>query len=79
LSQLPKWYFIACVIANDMTATNAKSSATPASQTKIVIDLADELTAEEIAEFEKSAQAAGAENLTEHFLNLTLRQETSAA
>jgi hypothetical protein len=51
----------------------------PASQTKIVIDLADELTAEEIAEFEKSAQAAGAENLTEHFLNLTLRQETSAA
>jgi hypothetical protein len=62
-----------------MTATNAKSPATPASQTKIVIDLADELTAEEIAEFEKSAQAAGAENLTEHFLNLTLRQETSAA
>jgi hypothetical protein len=47
------------------------------SQTKIVIDLADELTAEEIADFERSAKAAGAESLTEHFLNLTLRQDST--
>ena len=60
-----------------MTAT--APTPRPESQTKIVIDLADELTAEEIADFERSAQAAGAESLTEHFLNLTLRQDSTTA
>jgi hypothetical protein len=62
-----------------MTAPATAPSNRPESQTKIVIDLADELTADEIAAFEKSAKAAGAESLTEHFLNLTLRQDTTAA
>jgi hypothetical protein len=43
------------------------------SKTRVVFDLRDELTPEEIAAFEASAQAAGAASLTEHFLNLTLR------
>lgn len=45
----------------------------PASQTRIQFDLADELTPEDIARFQAAAEAAGAENLTKHFLDLTLR------
>ncbi len=45
------------------------------SHTRIQFDLADELTPEEIAAFEAAALAAGAENITEHFLNRTLRVE----
>ena len=55
---------------------------TPASnvpKTRIQFDLSDELTPEEIAEFEASAAAAGAANLTEHFLNLVLRLEPHKA
>ena len=78
MPRLTNSYFLTYVIANDMTATTAKDSR-PASQTKIVIDLADELTAEEIADFERSAKAAGAVNLTEHFLNLTIRQDSNTA
>jgi hypothetical protein len=42
------------------------------SQTRILFDLSDELTADEIEKFEAAAKAAG-ETITEHFLNLTLR------
>lgn len=53
-----------------------KDDSKPAdSKTLVRFDLADELTAEEIAKFEAAAAEAGAENLTEHFLNLTLRVE----
>lgn len=51
----------------------------PTSQTRIQFDLADELTPEEIAKFEAAAKEAGAENITEHFLNLTLRVEPHKA
>lgn len=50
----------------------------PASQTRILFDLADELTPEEIEKFEAAAKAAG-ESITEHFLNLTIRVEPNKA
>lgn len=52
--------------------TIAPNPARP-SRTKIVFDLADELTTEEIARFEAKAKEAGEKNLTEHFLNLFVR------
>jgi hypothetical protein len=42
-------------------------------RTRILFDLAAEITPEELARFEESAKAAGAKDLTEHFLNLNLR------
>jgi len=48
------------------------------SQTKITFDLADVLAPEEIAAFQDAAKAAGAANLTEHFLDLTLRRDRAA-
>ena len=57
-----------------------KTESKPAnSKTLIRFDLADELTAEEIEKFEASAKEAGAESITEHFLNLTLRVEPHRA
>lgn len=44
-----------------------------ASRTRIVFDLRDELNPTELEKFEAAAREAGAENLTEHFLNLALR------
>lgn len=38
-----------------------------------MFDLAEVLTPEELAKFQAAAKEAGAPNLTEHFLNLTLR------
>jgi hypothetical protein len=55
------------------------AEAKPTSKTRILFDLADELTPEEIAAFEAAAKAAGAESITEHFLNLTLRVEPHKA
>lgn len=52
---------------------NTNPNTNPDSKTLVRFDLADELTPEEIAKFEAAAKAAGAANLTEHFLNLTLR------
>lgn len=49
------------------------------SKTRILFDLADELTPEQIAAFEAAAAEAGAESITEHFLNLTLRVEPNKA
>ncbi len=43
------------------------------SRTKIIFDLAAEITPDELTRFEASAAAAGTSNLTEHFLNLNLR------
>ena len=43
------------------------------SPTRIEFDLAKVLTVEELSKFTEAARAAGAENLTEHFLNITLR------
>lgn len=51
----------------------------PASKTRILFDLRDELTAEELEAFEAAAKAAGAANITEHFLNLTLRVQPHKA
>lgn len=57
-----------------------KTESIPAnSKTLIRFDLADELTAEEIEKFEAAAKEAGAESITEHFLNLTLRVEPHQA
>ena len=46
---------------------------TNTNRTRIIFDLAAELTPEELAKFEESARVAGAESLTEHFLNLSIR------
>lgn len=45
----------------------------PTSQTHIQFDLADVLSPEELTQFEASAKEAKAENLTEFFLDITLR------
>lgn len=49
------------------------------SRTKIHFDLQDLLSPEEIAAFEAEAIKAGAETLTEHFLNITLINSPRAA
>lgn len=48
------------------------------SETRISFDLADVLSADEIEKFKAAAAAANAPNLTEHFLDLTLRHERAA-
>ena len=48
------------------------------SRTRIIFDLRDVLTPEEIAQFEENAAKAGSSNLTEHFLSLTLRLQKAA-
>ena len=58
-----------------MTETQAKQP----SPTRIEFDLAQVLTSEELAKFMEAARAAGADSLTEHFLNLTLRVHPRAA
>jgi hypothetical protein len=50
----------------------------PASATEIKFDLSDVLTPEEVEKFQAAAKAADAPNLTEHFLDLTLRHERAA-
>jgi hypothetical protein len=46
-------------------------------RTEVRFDLAAVVTAEELERFKESARAAGAASLTEHFLNLTLKQEAA--
>lgn len=48
------------------------------SRTRIVFDLKDILTAEELEQFLRSAEEAHAPNLREHFLNITLRTKQAA-
>lgn len=57
----------------DETTTQAEAS------TRVSFDLAAVLTPEELAKFQASAREAGAETLTEHFLNLTMRIPQRAA
>jgi len=45
----------------------------PESKTRITFDLRDILTPEELEKFKAAAAEAKAPNLTEHFLDLTLR------
>ena len=54
---------------------NTPTNTTPetSSPTRIEFDLAKVLTPEELSKFTDAAKAAGAETLTEHFLNITLR------
>ena len=59
-----------------MSKTNTTKTT---SHTRIRFDLADELTAEQIEKFKQAAKDAGAQSLTEHFLNLTLRVEPTKA
>ena len=54
-----------------MTATN-QTTESPI-RPLVQFDLSQVLTAEELERFQASAVAAGAASLTEHFLNLTLR------
>jgi len=56
-----------------MSEQNEPTAPIRKSKTLVTFDLADELTPEEIAKFEAAAREAGADNITEHFLNLTLR------
>ena len=51
------------------TATTTEKT----SSTKVIFDLADELTPKELESFKKAADEKGAD-LTEHFLNITIRQ-----
>lgn len=62
-----------------MSTSDTKSPDEPASRTRIQFDLAEVLTPEELAKFESAAKEAQAPNLTEHFLNLTLRVQPHRA
>ena len=54
---------------------NTSETSTKTSRTRIIFDLEDVLTREELLQFKASADAAQAANLTEHLLNVTLRIE----
>ena len=41
--------------------------------TKIIIDLEEELTEVELKSFKSEAKQAGAKSLKEHFINITIR------
>lgn len=56
-----------------MSTQTKPTTAKRLSRTRIIFDLAAEITPEELARFEASAAAAGTKDLTEHFLNLNLR------
>lgn len=43
------------------------------SGTRILFDLSEELRPEELEKFKDAANRAGANSLTDHFLNLTIR------
>lgn len=58
-------------------STEPNSNEKPSS-TRVIFDLAAELTAEELESFKKAAEEAGAD-LTNHFLNITIRQHQSTA
>lgn len=66
-----------------MTATDSPKAIKPAISggTRIQFDLEKELKPEELEKFKQAAEKAGAESLTEHFLNLTIRmpEERGAA
>lgn len=59
--------------------TIKKTETTKTSRTRIVFDLEDVLTREELLKFQASADEAGARSLTEHLLNVTLRIDKEEA
>ena len=61
-----------------MTNTDEKTEDT-VSRTRIAFDLAAVLTPAELENFQAAAEEAQAPNLTEHFLNLTLRVQSGTA
>jgi hypothetical protein len=56
-----------------------KTETLKTSRTRIVFDLEDVLTIEELTQFQASADEAGTASLTEHLLNVTLRLEKEEA
>lgn len=56
-----------------------KTNPKPESKTRITFDLRDILTSAELEQFKTAAEEAKAPNLTEHFLDLTLRVKPSHA
>jgi hypothetical protein len=56
-----------------------KTETLKTSRTRIVFDLEDVLTVEELTQFQASADEAGARSLTEHLLNVTLRLDKEEA
>jgi hypothetical protein len=60
-------------LRNARTSMNTEQEDRPQSRTRILFDLADVLAPEEVEQFQRAAEEAGAKSLTEHFLNLTLR------
>jgi hypothetical protein len=63
----------------DSTDHPTSEPANAMSRTRISFDLASVLSEEELAAFQSAAEAAGAQTLTEHFLDLTLRDPSQAA
>lgn len=63
---------------SESNPTPPEPAALPESRTRIVFDLRDVLSEAELERFQAAAKEAGAESLTEHFLNLTLRTEQAA-
>lgn len=64
---------------NDEPADRVERSDDRESQTRIRFDLEDVLAPGEVEQFRRAADEAGAKNLTEHFLNLTLRTDPNKA
>jgi len=62
-----------------MTTPDENTTDEPISRTRIAFDLAAVLTSEELEKFQAAADEAQAPNLTEHFLNLTLRVQSGTA
>jgi hypothetical protein len=56
---------------------NESNNNEKASSTKVIFDLAAELTAEELALFTKAAEESNSD-LTNHFLNITIRKTAAA-
>lgn len=59
--------------------TEPRAAEETVSRTRIAFDLAAVLTADELTKFQAAAAEAHAPNLTEHFLNLTLRVQHGTA
>ncbi len=58
--------------------SNEQNNNEKASSTKVIFDLAAELTPEELESFKSAAAEAGTD-LTNHFLNITIRQHQNTA
>jgi hypothetical protein len=70
LAQVAISRFFGFVIATATMETDTNNT----TRTLVQFDLAAELTPDELAKFQAAAEEAGAKNLTDHFLNLTIRR-----